>query len=43
LLSLTNGNTHPTTWLYDEHGRATNKFDALNNPVFLYRYDRTAD
>ena len=33
VVSLTNGNTHTTSWSYDGNGWLTNKFDALGNLV----------
>jgi RHS repeat-associated protein len=39
LLWLTDGNGHTTTWRYDLYGRATNKWDAAGNLLFVYGYD----
>jgi RHS repeat-associated protein len=39
LKTLTDGNGHPTTWNFDQFGRATNKVDALTNVVFVDTYD----
>ncbi len=39
LLSLTDGKGQTTTWLDDEFGRNTNKIDAANNLIFVYKYD----
>lgn len=39
LLTLTDGKNQPTTWGYDSYGRVTNKVDAANNLLFVYKYD----
>lgn len=39
LLTLTDGNDHPTRWGYDQYGRVTNKLDATGTSIFAYQYD----
>jgi RHS repeat-associated protein len=39
LLTLTDGKSQTTTWVYDQYGRLTNKVDALSNVMFIYGYD----
>jgi YD repeat-containing protein len=39
LLTLTDGKNQTTTWIYDQFGRQTNKVDAANNLLFVYKYD----
>jgi RHS repeat-associated protein len=39
LLTLTDGKNDTTTWGYDAFGRVTNKVDAANNLLFVYKYD----
>ncbi|MES3030935.1 MAG: RHS repeat-associated core domain-containing protein [Patescibacteria group bacterium] len=39
LVSLTDARASVTQWGYDEYGRVTNKIDAANNVIFVYRYD----
>ena len=31
--------TNVTQWHYDQYGRATNKVDAANSVIFVYKYD----
>jgi len=39
LLTLTDGKGQTTSWGYDQYGRVTNKVDAANNFLFVYKYD----
>lgn len=39
LLTLNDGKNQTTTWGYDSYGRVTNKVDAANNLLFVYKYD----
>ncbi len=39
LLTLTDGKTQVTTWVYDQYGRITNKLDNLRTNLFQYAYD----
>jgi len=39
LLTLTDGKNQITRWEYDLFGRVTNKVDAANNVLFVYKYD----
>ena len=39
MLTLTDGNSHTTTWGYDTYGRVTNKVDAASITDFAYQYD----
>ncbi|HTX21666.1 MAG TPA: RHS repeat-associated core domain-containing protein, partial [Candidatus Aquilonibacter sp.] len=39
LLALTDGKNDTTSWVYDSYGRMTNKVDAADNLLFVYRYD----
>ncbi len=39
LITLTDGNGHPTSWGYDQFGRVTNKVDASGVTNFVYQYD----
>ena len=39
LLTLADGKNQNTTWVYDSYGRVSNKWDNLNNLMFLYGYD----
>jgi RHS repeat-associated protein len=38
-LSLTDGKNQTTTWTYDAYGNVSNKVDAANNLIFIYKYD----
>ncbi len=42
LLSLTDGKTNTTRWVYDLYGRVTNKFDAAGTLILRYQYDPDA-
>ena len=39
LLTLTDGKNQTTTWTYDLFGNVSNKVDAANNLLFVYKYD----
>jgi RHS repeat-associated protein len=39
LLTLTDGKRQITTWVRDQYGRATNKWDAANNLILAYQFD----
>jgi len=38
-LTLVDGKSHTTSWLYDQYGNVTNKLDANNTLIFVYKYD----
>jgi RHS repeat-associated protein len=39
MLTLTDGKSQTTSWLYDRYGNVTNKLDANNTNLFVYQYD----
>lgn len=39
LLTLIDGKGLTNQWIYDQFGRVTNKVDAANNTLFVYKYD----
>jgi len=39
MLTLTDGKSQTTSWLYDQYGNVTNKLDANNTNLFVYKYD----
>ena len=39
LITLTDGKNQTTTWTYDVFGNVSNKVDAANNQIFVYKYD----
>ena len=40
LLTLTDGKANTTSWVYDQFGRAIDKYDATNTLLFIYEvYD----
>ena len=39
LLTLTDGKSQTTTWVYDPYGRVTNKLDTTSSLMFIYGYD----
>jgi RHS repeat-associated protein len=40
LMTLSDGKSQVTSWIYDEYGRTTNKVDAASNLIFAYQYDK---
>jgi YD repeat-containing protein len=38
-MTLTDGKSQATTWIYDQYGRVTNKVDNTSSLMFIYGYD----